>query len=545
MNRFIHLALCLSFGLGTLSAADREESPESWYQQGRQNILDAKSRKPNNRKAKNVILFVGDGMGISTVTAARIMEGQLRGETGEENFLFFETFPNSALSKTYNTNQQTPDSAGTMTAMITGVKSKAGFISVNQNILRGDADGTPGNELVTLLEKAEIARKSTGIVSTARLTHATPACTYAHTPERGWESNAALPENSPVQDIAAQLIDFPKNWAARGYPQVDGPEVAIGGGRGSFFPEGAVPEKYTSEGGNGSRTDGRNLAQEWLDTRKNSAFIHDLNTFNQIDPNKTDHLFGLFENSHMQFTADLEDKEREEPTLSEMTELAIDILDNNSKGFFLLVEGGRIDHAHHAGNAYRALRDAVEFSKAVETAYNNTNPNDTLIVVTADHSHVMTMAGYPTRGNSIVGLVAGNGKDGEPNNKFMTDSMGKPYTTLGYTIGAGYTGASPDQPEGAKTYPHSPKQYKSITQARPDLGEHFHVTPETQTNESFRDHLQETSIPAGSETHGGEDVGIWATGPQSHLLGGTVEQHVIFHLMDYAFGFKRIDPFKK
>ena len=270
-----------------------------------------------------------------------------------------------------------------------------------------------------------------------------------------------------------------------------------------------------------------------------------MSTFNKIDANKTEYLFGLFEKSHMQFTADLEDQEREEPTLSEMTELAIDILDNNRKGFFLLVEGGRIDHAHHAGNAYRALRDAVEFSKAVETAYNNTDPGETLIVVTADHSHVMTMAGYPTRGNSIVGLVAGNGKDGEPNNKFMTDIMGKPYTTLGYTIGAGYTGASPDQPEGPKAYPHSPKQYKNITQARPDLAEHLHVTPESQTNESFKDHLQETSIPAGSETHGGEDVGIWATGPKAHLLGGTVEQHVIFHLMDYAFGFERIDPFKE
>ena len=522
-----------------------EETPEAWYREGRQAILDAEARKPNNGQAKNVILFVADGMGISTVTAARIFEGQMRGEAGEENFLFFETFPHSALSKTYNTNQQTPDSAGTMTAMITGVKSKAGFISVNQNAIRGDAESTIGNELVTLLEKAEMARKSTGIVSTARLTHATPACSYAHTPERGWESDGALPENSPVQDIAAQLIDFPKNWAARGYPQMDGPEVAIGGGRGAFFPQGIISERYTSEGGNGSRLDGRNLAQEWLDTRENAAFVYDLETFDAIDANETDHLFGLFENSHMQFTADLDNGKRTEPTLSEMTELAIDILDNNSKGFFLLVEGGRVDHAHHAGNAYRALRDAAEFSKAVKTAYENTDPQETLIVVTADHSHVFTMAGYPTRGNPIVGLVSGNDKRGEPTGTFMTDIMGKPYTTLGYTIGSGYTGASPDQPEGPKTYPHAPRQYKSITQARTDLAAHLSITPATQTNESFKNHLQETSIPAGSETHGGEDVGIWATGPRAHLLDGTVEQNVIFHLMDYAFGFERVDPFKR
>ena len=109
------------------------------------NLALAQSAANNSRRmAKNIILFVGDGMGVSTVTAARIFEGQRRGLAGEDNELFFESAPYTALSKTYNTNQQTPDSAGTMTAMVTGIKTKAGIIGVDQRIcvaLFGQASG--------------------------------------------------------------------------------------------------------------------------------------------------------------------------------------------------------------------------------------------------------------------------------------------------------------------------------------------------------------------------------------------------------------------
>lgn len=469
-------------------------------------------------------------MGITSVTAARILEGQRRGESGEENFLFFEKFPHSALSKTYNTNQQTPDSAGTMTAMITGVKTKAGFISVNQKATRGDAESSVGNELLTLLEKAEMAGKSTGVVSTAELTHATPASCYAHVPERGWASDSQLPAGSPVKDIAAQLIDFPKDWRRRGY-DLDGLEVAMGGGRSAFFPA----DEGAGSAFRGTRLDKRNLAAEWVDSRENAAYIQDLDSLKAVDPKKTDHLLGLFSSSHMSYNAS---RPAGEPSLSDMTSVAIDILDKNRKGFFLMVEGGRVDHGNHAGNAYRSLMDALELAKAVETAYDKVDPEETLIVVTADHSHVITMAGYPTRGNPILGLVVTNDKKGEPSDTFALDSLGKPYTTLGYANGPGYIGQSNQQEEGAKTYPHKPRQYKAGVSGREDLSEKYGVTPQTQTSDAFRDHLQESAIPMGGETHGGEDVGIWATGPQAHLLGGTVEQNVIFHLMDYAFRFK-------
>ncbi|MCE7963637.1 MAG: alkaline phosphatase, partial [Acidobacteria bacterium ACB1] len=165
----------------------RVETPETWRRDGWAAVDRAKATKPilpKKGKPRNVILFIGDGMGVSTLTAARILEGQLRGESGEENRLSFENFPYSALSKTYSTNQQTSDSAPTMSAIITGVKTDEGILSVNQNVVHDDYRTVKGNEAKTLLEYAEEAGLSTGIVSTARLTHATPGACYAHTADR-------------------------------------------------------------------------------------------------------------------------------------------------------------------------------------------------------------------------------------------------------------------------------------------------------------------------------------------------------------------------
>src|SRR5580765_64738 len=149
----------------------RAESAETWRRDGWNALEQAKKQKIRTGKAKNVILFIGDGMGVSTLTAARILEGQLRGESGEENRLSFEDFPFTALTKTYSANQQTSDSAPTMSAMITGVKTDEGTLSVNQNIVRSNYRTVKGNETKTLLEMAEEVGKSTGIVTTTRITH--------------------------------------------------------------------------------------------------------------------------------------------------------------------------------------------------------------------------------------------------------------------------------------------------------------------------------------------------------------------------------------
>lgn len=483
------------------------ESPESWYAAGEEELQQALVRTPNKRRAKNVILFIGDGMGISTVTAARIYDGQQQGHSGEENSLSFEKLPYAALSKTYNTNQQTPDSAGTMTAMMTGVKTKAGFISVNQNAEGGNCKSAAGNELPTFLEQAETIGMSTGVVSTARITHATPAVTYAHVPNRNWEDDADMPQEAKTQgctDIAAQLIDFDIG---------NGIEVALGGGRASFLPD-PTPDNDKDES-DGNRLDGRNLTQEWLAKYDNSAYVTNKNQLNKIDLATTDHLLGLFNPSHMQYDEDRLQTHSNEPSLSLMTEKAIRLLQKNRKGFFLMVEAGRIDHGHHAGSAQRALQDAREFSNAVQKALDMIDLKNTLVIVTADHSHTFTIAGYPTRGNPILGKVFGNDAAGNPKSTPSLAQDKLPYTTLGYRNGRGF---AVDLGGDAR--------YNKPT----DAGRHDLSDVDTEDH-NFH---QEALIPLSSESHSAEDVAIFAGGPWAHLFTKVHEQNYIYHVMRYA-----------
>jgi alkaline phosphatase len=358
---------------------------------------------------------------------------------------------------------------------------------------------------------------ATGLVSTARVTHATPAAAYAHTPERDWEADVNLPQaakDAGFKDIARQLVEFPFG---------DGIEVAFGGGRSNFLPNTvADPE---DAGRTGGRRDGRNLAAAWAARGAGHAYVWNKAQFDALDPATTRSALGLFERSHMEYEHDRAADVGGEPSLAEMTGKAIDILKKNRQGFFLMVEAGRIDHGHHAGNAARALTDTIALSDAVQAALARVDARDTLIVVTADHSHVFTLAGYPKRGNPILGKVV---EPGETN--FALDATGKPYTTLGYQNGPGYTGASNAQPEGMKTNPHFPATYQGITLGRPDL---------TAVDTEHANFLQEAAVPLGSETHAGEDVAIYAIGPQAHLVHGVMEQHAVYHVMAHALRLRK------
>lgn len=500
---FIASSLAISVALS--QCALTQESPQSWYDGGRQTVERNLALRGSGTAnvARNVILFVGDGMGVSTVTAARILEGQLRGETGEENSLSFEEFPNVALSKTYNTNAQVADSAGTMSAMASGIKTKAGLISVNQNVIRGDCDSQIGNETMTFLERAEARGLSTGVVSTARLTHATPAANYAHIMDRDFESDrnaASFANPGECADIARQLIEFPNKVSGS-----DGLEVALGGGRSNFIPASATdPES----GNAGFRQDGRDLTREWAAQSGNSHYIWNEAQFNAIDPDETDHLLGLFQPSHMQYEFDRARDAGGEPSLTAMTMKAIDILAKNENGYFLQVESGRIDHGHHETNPTRALTDAIEFSNAIRAAAEKVDLSETLIIVTADHSHVFTIAGYPVRGNPILGKSLGLDAAGEPMDELNLAGDGLPYTTLGYANGRG------PMINGQAIEPGSA--------GRADL------TDIDTEHESFH---PDVTVPMGSETHAGEDVAIYAIGPGSDLIRGVMEQNVIFHVM--------------
>jgi alkaline phosphatase len=511
----IHTALALgltqSAFAGVISA---DQLNNVWYTEA-QTLLTEKQAQLAISSAKNVIVFVGDGMGISTLTAARILEGQNSGKSGEEGLLSFESFPRTALAKTYNVNAQTPDSAGTMTAMMSGIKTDAGVIGVNENVERGECQSLENNEVTTALELAEIKGLSTGIISTARITHATPAATYAKSPERNWEDISDMPDGAieyGCKDIASQLINFESNLESRYGVEIDGIEVVMGGGRRHFLPKDASANSADASSAiEGDRTDGENLITTWQSIYSDGVYVMDQAGFDSVNTESTTHLMGLFNESHMQYEADRGNDIAGEPSLTEMTETAINILNNNDKGYFLVVESGRIDHAHHAGNAYNALTDAIELSNAVKAAVDLTNKEETLIIVTADHGHVFTIAGYPKRGNPILGkVIAVDATEVS----LATDGM--PYTTLGYSNGRGFADLG-DEKDADAGYA------QAVNAGRHDLS-----SIDTQAS-GFH---QEATVPLSSETHSGEDVTIHAQGPGSHLVQGVMEQSALFHVID-------------
>lgn len=430
-------------------------------------------------RAKNVILFIGDGMGISTITAARIYAGQKLGQTGEEYVLPFENFENVALVKTYNTNAQVPDSAGTATAMHSGSKTNIGFLGVGPESARGSCAGTLAYPLPLLGEEVTERGLALGIVSTARLTHATPASVYARASDRGWETDSGIDEDQRGQgceDIAAQMVGA--DWT-----------VALGGGVSAFF----------GADGGGWRLEGdADLPAGWA-ARTGGTYVTTAGELAAAPMNAP--VLGLFSPSHMTYMAEREESSTE-PTLTDMTAQAIGRLATDPEGYYLMVESGRIDHGHHGGQAGYALEEAVEFARAIQYAIDNTDPEETLIMVTADHSHVFTISGYPRRGNDILGLVVP--PEGEGDGGPATASDGIPYTTLGYANGPGAITGHADRP-----------------------------VPETGVSAQ-----QQALVPLGSETHAGEDVALYAQGPGADEARGVIEQNVIYDIIRKAFGWE-------
>ena len=484
------LATCALAGI-TYAGNTLPQAADPYYTDAEDHLEATLALKPNTGTAKNIILFVGDGMGITTVTASRIYQGQKGKRDGVSNKLVFESLPYSAFSRTYSHDSQVTDSAPSASAMTTGIKSRNGTLGVDSSVPENDCSAGLRHQVITIAELAEQAGMATGAVTTTRVTHATPAAVYSHTAGRDWESDADLPDDAVKAgcvDIARQLVEMKYG---------DGLDVVMGGGRDRFFPADMTDPEYPEK--KGTRKDGRNLVEDWLARYSgNASFVWNRQGFIALNPSRAGHVLALFEPSHMQFEADRARDKAGEPSLAEMTVKAIDILRRNKRGFFLMVEGGRIDHAHHAGNAARALEDTVAFDDAVKAALANTDTRDTLVVVTADHSHVLTLSGYPSRNNPILGTVDTAGGSAEK----ALDT--KPYTTLSYANGPGAS------VEG---------------KPRDDLSD------DDTRGVDFR---QQSLVPLRAETHGGEDVPIYASGPWAHLFHGTVDQQYIFHVMDFA-----------
>lgn len=431
--------------------------------------------------AKNVILFIGDGMGPTVLTATRLYK------VGEEGNLEIMKLARSARIKTFSNDAQTTDSAPSMAAYTTGVKMNNEVIAmssdtkavapgkdVNGNKGINNCTSDNGKPVPTILELAKAAGKSVGAVTTTELTHATPAATYSHICHR-----------DAAYAIAEQAVP---GGAGFNTELGDGVDVLMGGGANHWTP-------YNSTSNKGGRADGRDLTAELT-----AQGYHYVTTKDDLAGVNSGKVLGLFSaKSHLDYELDRVAKgaASTQPSLSEMTAKAIDLLSQNSQGYFLMVEGGRIDHALHGTNAKRSLTDAVALDEAVKTALGKVDLKDTLIVVTADHDHTMTINGYSAKGNKVLDLVK-NG-DGSTQN----DVDGKPFTTLVF-------GNGPNRAD-----------------VRPTL---------TSDQVMADDYLQETGVKLGSETHGGGDVMLFADGAGSSRFKGTLDNTKVFGKLKEALG---------
>lgn len=216
---------------------------------------------------------------------------------------------------------------------------------------------------------------------------------------RYWQNDKDVREAgcdpSKVHDIARQFVE---NEVSKNF------RITLAGGRDEFRHS----DQFDEDGLPGKRNDGRDLIQEWFKEHNitgKAKYLTDKTALTALT-NETDYVLGLFNYDHCDYNIDIElnsSLRDKVPTLSEMTKTAIEHLQRQSDdGFFLFVEGARIDMAHHDNWAHIALDETKEFARAVEIARNLTDDDDTLIVVTADHSHTMTINGYAVRGNCWI-----------------------------------------------------------------------------------------------------------------------------------------------
>ncbi len=453
---------------------------------------------PAPAPAKNIIFFLGDGLGLNTLTAARIFA------VGEEGELTIDTLPESAFIKTFSRDAQVTDSAASMSAYMTGVKVNYGVLSMSADTrAMAPAPDANGNKLTsrcvngtpapTLAELAKQRGMAAGIVTTTSVTDATPAATYAHACHRYLYT-----------DIAAALV--PGGAGYNSALGASGLDLIMGGGRQYFASQGGV------------RSDGRDLVAEMQ--ARGYRFAADSAQLDAIDAGKGQPVLGLFAQHDLQYDA-VRDPARE-PSLSRMTARAIDVLSRNPKGFFLMVEGGLIDLALHNTNAKRALQETVAFDDALKTAIERMRIIDpglknTLIVATADHDHTLLLNGYAQRTGKttpqqpgVLGLVRRT-----PDARLQLDADGMPMTIISF-------GNGENRVQGARS------SVPALTDAQ-------------VTADDYRQEAAVRTAP-GDETHGGTDVYLGAIGAGAEYFRGTIDNTRVFDLIKAAAGWQGAAP---
>ncbi|VDN97074.1 unnamed protein product [Rodentolepis nana] len=478
-------------------ASKVEILPSFWERLARERIQRSNTyyREPT-KPAKNVILFLGDGMGIPTVSAGRFFKAEVEGRMGAANPLMdFEDWPFHTLCRTYDLHTEVTDSASSATAYLGGsLILKNGHVrrdgKVNQQTVVGNDDnrlrecepqlhypfnkcdicisgtktttgviGLTGDvrpkecreykeeeKIDSVLKAAIRAGKATGLVTTSRITHASPAVEKCIV---DMAKDCKSEKDSP-KDIARQLLE--EN------PEIN---VIIGGGSAMFYPKEAK----------GLRSDGRYIAEEWLQLMqslgRNAKLVNNSKEFMKANVTSADYLVGLLSPSHMPYEAD---RDPDEASIVNMTTAAVEILS----------------------------RQPNVFEEAIREALKMVDLEETLVILTADHSHSFHLVGEPRRLSSLLDLDEGYGP-------IAFD--GKGMTPLIYSSG----------PAG------------KVNTTRDDLN-----SPSIKAKLHDKEFRQPALVPLYSSTHAGEDVGVYATGVFSQLFHSTVDNTFIAQSMKYA-----------
>ena len=288
-------------------------------------IFQQDSSESPEKVVKNIIFFIGDGMGVTHVTTTSIAVN------GPDSLLRMEQMQYTGFIKTHSANSLVTDSGAAGTALATGAKTNNGMISVTPE----------GKHLTTILEACKETGMSTGLVATSQISHATPASMGAHVPDRGNQ-----------QKIAEQLVEN----------RVD---VMLGGGLAYLLPQSHEKSRRKDD-------------KDMLAIAKAAGYtvVQSRETLLEVEEN---YVLGVFAEQGLS-------TQPPEPSLAEMTEKAISILSRNENGFYLMVEGSQIDWAAHDNDQENVIRQTILFDEAIGVAMDFAKKHgNTLIVVTADH----------------------------------------------------------------------------------------------------------------------------------------------------------------
>lgn len=395
-------------------------------------------------KVDNVIFMIPDGFSAAYATNYR----WFKGDTPIWDDLLV------GMVKTHSANSEVTDSAAAGTAFATGEKTNNGMISVSPD----------GKELETILEASKKAGKSTGLVATSTITHATPAVFASHVASRANEA-----------DIAPQMLE-----------RVD---VLLGGGKKFFLPK--------SEGGEQAEknliTEAKNNGYQFVETR------------GELQSVKGKKLLGLFAADGM--APELDRKRTEQPSLAEMTAKAIDVLDQNKKGFFLMVEGSQIDWAGHAHDAAWAMKDTEAFEDAVKEAIDYAKKDGrTLVVTVGDHdTGGMSVGGYGEYAAKLHVL-----REVSATGNYMATQLDKERSNVKEVV----------------------KKYANIELTDEEIER---IQSAKNPANAINDLISQRALVGwSSSAHTGVDVQLYAFGPQSTMFSGLIDNTDIPKLMAKA-----------